>query len=233
MKLVIFDMDGLMFDTGRLAYRNYSDTAKKYDFELHPSVYYHLTGRNEPGFREALKELYGSEQPTDTWRDFMVSNKMEIITTDRRVYKKKGLLELLKFLKENDYLIAVASSSKREIISFYMEIEEMPDCFDTIVAGDEVTKGKPNPEIFLKACEKLNIAPEDALVLEDSLVGIEAANKANIPSFLIEDDITDLPPVEGKFPLKIKLPVNEERAFHPTEQFNDLLEVRDFIKNNK
>ena len=233
MKLVIFDMDGLMFDTGRLAYRNYSETAKKYDFELHPSVYYHLTGRNEPGFREALKELYGSEQPTDTWRDFMVSNKMEIITTDRRVYKKKGLLELLKFLKENDYLIAVASSSKREIISFYMEIEEMPDCFDTIVAGDEVTKGKPNPEIFLKACEKLNIAPEDALVLEDSLVGIEAANKANIPCFLIEDDITDLPPVEGEFPLKIKLPVNEERAFHPTEQFNDLLEVRDFIKNNK
>lgn len=233
VKLVIFDMDGLMFDTGRLAYRNYTKTAQKFDFELNPNVYYHLTGRNEAGFRKALKELYGSEQPTDTWRDFMTSNKMEIITTERRVYKKKGLLELLQFLKDNDYLIALASSSKREIISFYLEIEEMPNCFDAIIAGDEVTKGKPNPEIFLKACKKLNILPGDALVLEDSLVGIEAANRAGIPSFLIEDDISDLAPVEGKYALKIKLPVNEEREFHPTEQFTDLLEVKEFIQNSK
>ena len=233
VKLVIFDMDGLMFDTGRLAYRNYTKTAQKFDFELNPNVYYHLTGRNETGFRKALKELYGSEQPTDTWRDFMTSNKMEIITTERRVYKKKGLLELLQFLKDNDYLIALASSSKREIISFYLEIEEMPNCFDAIIAGDEVTKGKPNPEIFLKACKKLNILPGDALVLEDSLVGIEAANRAGIPSFLIEDDISDLAPVEGKYALKINLPVNEEREFHPTEQFTDLLEVKEFIQNSK
>lgn len=230
LKLVIFDMDGLMFDTGRLAYRVYTKTAQKFDFELHPNVYYHLTGRNEAGFRETLKELYGHDLPTDTWRDFMTATKKEIIYSERRVYKKKGLLELLAFLKENGYLIALASSSKREIISFYLEIEEIPDCFDVVIAGDEVTQGKPHPEIFLKACEKLNIKPREALVLEDSLAGIEAANRAGIPSFLIEDDLTDLPPVAGKYPLKMTLPVKKEKEFFPTQQFNDLLEVRDYLK---
>lgn len=219
-----------MFDTGRLAYRVYTKTAEHFDFELHPNVYYHLTGRNEAGFRETLKELYGHDLPTDTWRDFMTATKKEIIYSERRVYKKKGLIELLAFLKENGYLLALASSSKREIISFYLEIEEIPDYFDVIIAGDEVTKGKPDPEIFLKACEKLKIKPEEALVLEDSLAGIEAANRAGTSSFLIEDDLTDLPPIKGKHLLKMKLPVKKEKEFSPTRQFNDLLEVRDFLK---
>ncbi|QNN72468.1 HAD family phosphatase [Vagococcus carniphilus] len=230
LKLVIFDMDGLMFDTGRLAYRVYTKTAKEFDFELNPNVYYHLTGRNEAGFRAALKDLYGHEQPTDTWRDFMTKTKKEIIYSERRVFKKKGLLELLAYLKANDYLIALASGSKREIISFYLEIEEIPDVFDVIVAGDEITKGKPHPDIFLKACEKLNIAPSDALVLEDSLAGIEAASRAGIPSVLVEDDITDLEPVSGKYLLQQNLPINEERLYKPTYQFDDLLEVKEFLK---
>ncbi len=230
MKLVIFDMDGLMFDTGRLAYRVYTKTAKEFNFELNPNVYYHLTGHNEAGFREALKDLYGEDLPTDIWRDFMTKTKKEIIYSERRVFKKKGLLELLTFLKENNYLIALASGSKRDIISFYLEIEEIPDVFDTIVAGDEITNGKPHPDIFLKACEKLAIEPCDALVLEDSLAGIESSTRAGIPSVLVEDDITDLAPVVGQHRLKHNLPKDKERVYQPTYQFKDLLEVKKFLE---
>ena len=77
----------------------------------------------------------------------------------------------------------------------------------------------------------LNIAPSDALVLEDSLAGIEAASRAGIPSVLVEDDITDLEPVLGKHLLKQKLPINEERLYKPTYQFDDLLEVKEFLKS--
>ena len=223
-------MDGLMFDTGRLAYRGYTRTAQKFDFELNPNVYYQLTGRNEEGFRKELKELYGSDQDTDTWRDFMTKTKHEILDEEKRVYKKKGLLELLSFLKENKYKIALASSSKRQIISLYLDIEEMPDVFDIIIAGDEVTKGKPDPEIFLKACTGLGIDPKDALVLEDSLAGIEAASRGGIPSILVEDDITDLPPVPGKYKLQKQLPVSKERVYQPTHQMSDLIEVKEFLE---
>lgn len=232
MELIIFDMDGLMFDTGRLAYRVYTKTAKEFNFELNPNVYYQLTGRNEKGFRKELKELYGEDLPTDTWREFMIKTKMELLDKEKRVYKKRGLIELLTFLKDNHYKIALASSSKRQIISLYLEIEEMPDVFDVIIAGDEVSQGKSHPEIFLRACEKLNILPSKALVLEDSLAGIEAANKGGIPSILVEDDITDLLPIPGDIKLKKTLPVNIERQYHPNYQFDDLFEVKDFLASN-
>lgn len=230
MKLVIFDMDGLMFDTGRLAYRAYVETAKKFDLEISPDVYYHLTGRNELGIREGMKELYGDGLPTDVWRDYINQIKQEILNKEKRVYKKEGLLELLEFLKENEMLIGLASSSKKETILMYLEFEDMPDVFDVIVAGDEVRNGKPDPEIFLKACQKLNIKPESALVLEDSLAGIEAANKAGIPVILIEDDITDLPKISGGNKLRIKLPVSKKIINGNVKKMNNLSEVKEYLK---
>ena len=151
---------------------------------------------------------------------------------EKRVYKKKGLLELLEFLKKNNFIIALASSTSREKIEYYCKIEDMPNVFDIIVAGDEVHTGKPNPEIFLKACEKANVLPEHALVLEDSIVGIKAALKGNITPFLIPDDISKLPTYKGKYPL-LKNP--EEFIITRPENvrvFKDLLKVRDYLKQH-
>ena len=89
--------------------------------------------------------------------------------------------------------MAVASSSSKEKIKAYFEMEQMPDWFDTVVSGDQVRKGKPDPEIFLTACQQLSVKPEEALVLEDSLAGIKAAKQAEIPAFLIADDLSALP----------------------------------------
>lgn len=229
-ELVIFDMDGLMFDTGQSAYRAYLESAKHFDFTMKPSVYYYLTGRRDPEIRKKMKELYGNDAPVSELRDRINVNREQILNDEKRVYKKKGLLELLEFLKKNHYKIALASSTSKDKIEYYFKIEDMPDVFDIIVAGDEVHTGKPNPEIFIKACEKANVAPEHALVLEDSVVGIKAALNGNITPFLIPDDLSNLPIYEGKYPLLINIEKYLANKPENVESFNDLLEVRDYLK---
>ena len=233
MKLAIFDMDGLMFDTGRLAYRVYLEASKQLDFELTPDVYYYLTGRNEVGIRQGLVDLYGIEAPTNELRDLVHDIRSQVLMVEKRVYKKKGLLEILNFLKEKDISIALASSSKRETIDKYLEMESMPELFDVIIAGDEVEVGKPNPEIFLKACQKLKISPSEAIVFEDSLAGIEAANLGGMTSILIPDDIRDLDSIKGKYKIKMALPVEKTTTYAPTHVFNNLLEAKEFLSNRK
>ena len=225
----IFDMDGLMFDTGHLAYRAYLKSAKKHQYEVNHNVYYHLTGRTEADIREGMKELYGEEVPSDEWRDSMNQFKEEILAEEKRVYKKKGLVEILAFAKEKGVKVALASSNKREKIEYFLKIEGVQDYIDYIVAGDEVRNGKPDPEIFLAACKKAEVMPNHAVVFEDSAAGIEAARRAGIFSILIEDDISDLPKYEGRHPLRKDLSKIRDRPAPADFQFHDLLQAKNFL----
>lgn len=231
IKLFIFDMDGLMFDTGRLAYGSaYLQSAKEYNYEMTHNVYYYLTGRTEAGIIEAMKELYGNDMDISLWRKAMNKYKNAKLEQTNRVYKKVGLVELLKFAKKNQVKVAVASSTARVKVEYYLEIENIKQYIDYIIAGDEVKQGKPNPEIFLTACEKALVATKNAVVLEDSLVGIKAAKNAGIRAFLIEDDLTDLPIYEGKHRLKKDLSkIHQERVI-PDYEFNTLLEVKEYLE---
>lgn len=232
--LAIFDMDGLMFDTGRIAYNAYLKTAEQFDIEMRPEVYYFLTGRNDEGIRQAMKELYGEEQDIAAWRKAMVHFKNEIIAASNRVYKKPGLVSLLAYLKANDKKVGLASSSKREEILSYLEMENLDaTLFDVIVAGDEVRNSKPDPEIFLKVCRKIGIAPEDTLVFEDSLVGVEAANAAGIKTVLVEDDINDMPSHDGKIKLKWIPSVIRKDNQQPAFQFDSLSDAEFYMENNE
>lgn len=232
IELFIFDMDGLMFDTGRLSYRAYLESAKKHNFEVTHNVYYYLTGRTEKDIRHYMKELYGSNVPYNEWRDSINESKNEILEREKRVYKKKGLIELLKFAKSRGIKTALASSTHRERIHYYLEIEGVSDYFDTIVAGDEVVHSKPEPEIFLTACKNSDISPNNAVVFEDSAAGIEAARCAGITSFLVEDDITYLPTREGSYKLQKDLSYLTERRISTDFKFSDLLQIRDFFEKN-
>ncbi|WP_192988060.1 HAD family hydrolase [Carnobacterium mobile] len=233
IKLFIFDMDGLMFDTGRLAYRAYLKSAEKHDYEVTHNVYYYLTGRTEKDIRQGMEELYGANVPYNEWRNSMNEFKNEILKREKHVYKKKGLVELLQFAKDHGIQVALASSTHREKIQYYLEIEEIPEYFDIIVAGDEVTKGKPEPEIFLTACKKAGIAPNHAVVFEDSAAGIEAAHRAGIISFLVEDDITYLPTKKGYYTLQKDLSYLGEKKTTADYQFPDLLQIRNFFSKKE
>lgn len=228
--LLIFDMDGLMFDTGRLAYRAYFKSAEKYDYEMNHNVYYYLTGRTEAAILQEMATLYGENVPYETWRHEMNLNKKRIFAQEQRVFKKKGLENLLKYAKATDKIVAVASSNHLENIKKYLDIEAVMDYVDLIISGDEVKKGKPDPEIFLTACKKAGIAPDHAVVLEDSRAGITAAKAAGIPSILVEDDITDLPVKAGKHALLVDLSQPLKFETQPDQTFKDLDEVIEYFK---
>lgn len=230
-KLFIFDMDGLMFDTGRLAYQAYLLSAKENDFEVNPYVYYQLTGSREDLIREKMKQLYGTNVPVDIWRERINYYKKILLDKEKRVYKKYGLEEIINFAKGRGIKLVIASSSPRKLVDYYLKIEKLENTFDTIISGEDVEWAKPNPEIFLKACEAAKINPMETLVFEDSSMGIEAAKNANIRVCLIPDDIHDLGEWHGKNKLKKDLlfPTNYSEADF---QFPNLLEARNYFERN-
>lgn len=233
IKCIIFDMDGLMFETGQLAYRAYLASANVYDYEMIHDVYYYLTGRNETGIIEAMKELYGQENDILAWRKEMVRNKEKIVSEEQRVYKKAGLVELIEYAKQENIKMVIASSSKRSVVEQYCKLEGLDKAIELVVSGDEVSNGKPHPEIFLKACEKAGVLPVQAIVLEDSMVGICAANAANIKCAWIDDDIGELP--QRKMGVSIKK--NIDRSLlpkgNPTYTLKTLFGVIDLLKQEE
>lgn len=179
IKAVIFDLDGLLLDTEIVAFKVYEELGKRFSFTLTlPEFMEDFCGRplrrnvaycNEKfqlpwEFEEAVEEVL----------------RIEKKILDEGVDVMPGARELLVYLKENAYKTAVASSSARERSIRLLEQHDLVKYFDDFVFGPEVERGKPNPDIFLKAAEKLGIEPESCLVLEDSQAGIQAAYSARM-----------------------------------------------------
>lgn len=231
-ELFIFDMDGLMFDTERLVYECYFETAKIHGFELKPIVFSHVLGKTQADIVKTLQTIYQEEEAVIKWRQDITDLKFQLIEERRTVQKKRGLLEILEFAKDNHCQLAVASSSKRQVVDFYLNLEGVTDYFDVKVAGDEVSKGKPNPEIFLTACHKAGVHPENAIVMEDSPAGVKAAKRAGITSFHVKDDLSDLPSCSGKIKIATNLSTLYLAPIQADYSVNSLLEVRDVIQQH-
>lgn len=118
------------------------------------------------------------------------------------------------FLKEKKIKTAVATSTGRELATRELQDTGIYEYFDGFVFGDEVKNGKPNPEIFLTACEKFYVAPENAVVLEDSVLGLKAAVSGGIKCIVVEDTVQ----------------LTDEENRLPYRKCESLLEVRDFFK---
>lgn len=186
IKAVIFDMDGLMFDTENMSKKLWKKLGRKHRYNFEDSFFDRVIGLDLSATIKVFEDVFGSDFPYEVLKKD--KNKMMIKEIkDSGIPIKKGLIEAIKFLKKNDILIAVASSSKRSAVNFYLESAELKDKFDFIIGGDEVKCSKPSPEIFLKCYEKLNVKKEQILILEDSVNGIKAANKAEIKVVLIPD----------------------------------------------
>lgn len=112
---------------------------------------------------------------------------MENLFETQGIPLKKGLIELLKYLKENHFKTIVATSSYKDRVDRIFDKANLHQYFDDYICGNEVKNGKPDPEIFLTACQKLGAEPHEAIVLEDSEAGIQAAYSADIPVICIPD----------------------------------------------
>jgi len=186
IKAVIFDMDGLMFDTEKLSKEIWQEIAEKKGYNFEDDFFDEMVGLDIEDTNQAFKKNYGQDFPYFKLRE----EKNKILkkhVKDKGVPLKKGLLEIIDYLKQNEYLIAVASSSYRERIELYLESAGIKEKFDCIIGGDEVSKSKPDPEIFLKGIQKLGVGRDEAIILEDSAHGVLAAAEAGIKVILIPD----------------------------------------------
>lgn len=186
MKAVIFDMDGLMINSERVTYECYKIYLKNLGMEITEEFYKTLLGQTIDVCREKFYKQYGGNFP---YEDSV--KKVHAMMTEKFVTEgvpvKKGLLELLQYLKKNNYKIIVATSSERKRVDVILNSAGITQYLDDSICGDEVQNGKPNPEVFLKACEKLGVSRDEALVIEDSEAGIQAAFDGGIKVICVPD----------------------------------------------
>ncbi|WP_147533394.1 HAD family hydrolase [Bacillus marasmi] len=187
IELVIFDMDGLMFDTERIGHLAWERVAAKYQFSYSIDITKRFIGRNYDAIMAVLKDAFGENAPVELWHSESWKERKNIFEENGTLGLKPGLIEILNFFKEMNIKMAVASSSRHSDIVSHLQHEGVNEYFDFVIGGDEVKESKPNPEIFLKPCEALNILPENSLVIEDSYNGFLAARAAGIPVMIVPD----------------------------------------------
>lgn len=192
-KLIIFDMDGLMLDSETIAWKAWQNIQKHYNCEVPYEFYRNFIGTTEAFITSSMLEKYGADFPIEKFLTSAKEEKKNIIAKEGIVVKK-GLIELLEHLTKVGIKKAVATSSHRDVMENLLTITDVLHYFDYSVCGDEIEKGKPNPDVFLKALDKAGAKPEEAIVLEDSINGILAAHNANIPVIFIKDLVD--PPAE-------------------------------------
>lgn len=185
-KLMIFDMDGLIFDTERLFMECEQQIAKDYGYDMTLERYCQTLGLNGQQLKDTMLRMFGAGYPFEeiskkTRETLNAQNK------NKALPMLPGIPELLAFFKEHHVPCAIASSTHERYVKEYLKNASIDNYFDTVIGGDMVKRSKPFPDIFQKALELNNVNPNDAYVLEDSENGILAANRAGIPVICIPD----------------------------------------------
>ena len=185
IKAVIFDMDGTMLDTEHVKEEGLKYVGESLNVKIDDQTLTQIRGTNNTRLKEILCNKFEGlnvEKLLET-REKYVEKYFE----NNPIEPKKGLLELLEFLKNNDYKMAVASSSNLEVIKKYLKKVGVFDYFDVIIGGDIVTKGKPDPEIYSKCIEQLNLSKEECIGVEDTANGVLSIHRAGMKPIMIPD----------------------------------------------
>lgn len=214
-KTIVFDMDGVIFDSEKIVIECWRALNEKYGFDNFDIVYQKCIGVNVNKSREIFKSAYGQDFPYDDYRA-ETSKMFREKSNNGLLPIKPGVLELLSYLKENKWKIGLASSTREEVVRAELQIAGLIDFFDSIVCGDQVTNSKPDPEIYLKACESLNSNPSDTYAVEDAYNGVRSASSAGMITIMVPD----------------LLPPNEEMEKLSSFIFDDLNKVLDYFKCN-
>lgn len=181
IKAVIFDMDGVIIDS--------ESDYKRIEWEMYQEMGLPVTkeealsnmGTTCKDWWAELKRRYQFEESAEELAEREDERYVAYLFDDHiEKTMMKGADEFLKALKEKGYKTAIASSSVKRGINRVLEIFHLEEYFDVVVSGHEVQKGKPAPDVFLKAAERLAVSPEECMVIEDSYNGIVAAKTAGM-----------------------------------------------------
>lgn len=182
-RLAIFDLDGVLVDTAKYHYLAWKSLAKELGFEFTIERNEALKGVSRMKSLELLLDFGGlngqfSEEEMEVMADKKNRIYVEYINHLSKDELFHGVLNIFKKLKEKNIKIALGSASKNAPL--ILKRLEIAQYFDTVVDGTQVRKAKPDPEVFVRAAQNLEIPCEECIVFEDSAAGLEAAKKASM-----------------------------------------------------
>ncbi len=186
LKGAIFDMDGLMFDTEQIWQKNWKLIADEMGVTLAEDFKYNICGTSGALMNSVIEKYYGVEDGSAIAADCKkrVHDDLMEFTPE-----KPGVHEILEFFRDAGVRIAVASSSSVEQIKRNLQNTNTQDFIEVIVSGSELKRGKPEPDIFLAAAERLGIDPQECYVFEDAFNGVKAGHAAGCCTIMIPDQM--------------------------------------------
>ncbi|MCM1193032.1 MAG: HAD family phosphatase [Butyrivibrio sp.] len=213
MKAVVFDMDGVLFDTERLCQDSWLVVAEEDGLPGMDEIFPQCIGRNANDSRKIVMDAYGEDfdyqgfrqRASDWFWEYIEKNGLPM---------KPGVREILAWLQKEGRLIGLASSTRRSTVLNHLEQAGIGGYFSAVVTGDMVEHSKPRPDIYLMACKELGVEPAQAYAIEDSPNGIRSAYAAGMAPLMVPDMIAP----------------DEEMVRLSKRIFKDLGEVLSFFK---
>lgn len=213
MNTVVFDMDGVLFDTERLCEQSWVVMAKAEGLPNMEEIFPRCIGLNANDSRRIVMEAYGEDfnyegfraKASDWFWNYIEENGLPV---------KPGVRELLAWLQQRNWRVGLASSTRRSSVMKCLERAGIQSFFSVVVTGDMVEHSKPRPDIYLMACSKLGAEPGQAYAIEDSPNGIRSAHAAGMLPLMVPDMIAP----------------DEEMEKLSTGIFRDLGEVLEFLQ---
>ena len=186
IRLIIFDVDGLMLDTERVWQKAWTLVGEAVGLgDIGQTIFPKLVGISGKAVDDIVYKAIHDPTMAQYVLDHARAKGMDLLKTE--LYPKPGVVDFLNALDQSSIKVAVATTTSRDLTNERLNRLDLMAHFDCVVCGDEVERRKPDPQIYLKVLDHLMVQPQDALVLEDSIVGVQAANRAGIDVIQIPD----------------------------------------------
>ena len=179
-------MDGVIVDSEGYQFESFKELFSPYGVNLSKDNF-NWVGKTSRDNIQNVVEKNDIKEELEVLRERKGKIYAELIKDN--ITPMQGAVELINSLSKK-YILAIASSSVIKNVEMILNGLHIRDKFEVIVSGDQVQKGKPDPEIFLKALEKLKLQPDECLVIEDAQTGVEAAHKAGIKCITVPNQYT-------------------------------------------
>ena len=195
---VIFDMDGLIVDTENIYYNTYNQTLNELGIDIPREEYVRCVGHPVESNSEDAVRRYNLPIRPEDFHEAWITRSENAISNPDQIDLMPGFLDLLSHLQNKHYKLGIASSTPRQRMRTTLQNGVLPhinanalhDIFGAIFSGSDVTRTKPDPEIYLKTAAKLNVPPETCVVFEDSEAGVQSGKAAGMTVFAIPNFFT-------------------------------------------
>lgn len=188
-KAVVFDLDGTLIDSMWVWAKVDEDYLKRFGYEVPVDLHDAIEGKSFSEGAQYFKERFGIEASIEEIAQEW--NRMAYEMYLKEVPMKPGAYDFVKKIRKKGIKTAIATSNSRMLVENVLKVHGLLEDFDVIVTDDEVSKGKPNPDIYLEASRRLQIKPQDCFVFEDITMGILAGQRAGMTICAVRDAFSD------------------------------------------